>query len=43
MGRLSGSDRYSTAVAISQKGWETSDYAVWQGEMSLPMPFAPDR
>ncbi len=26
--RLAGSDRYQTAVAISQKGWESSDYAV---------------
>ncbi len=26
--RLAGADRYQTAVAVSQKGWETSDYAV---------------
>lgn len=26
--RLSGSDRYKTAVAISQKGWKVSEYAV---------------
>jgi putative cell wall-binding protein len=27
-GRLAGDDRYQTAVAISQKGWKTADYAV---------------
>lgn len=26
--RISGDDRYKTAVAVSQKGWNTSDYAV---------------
>lgn len=26
--RISGADRYKTAVAVSQKGWKTSDYAV---------------
>jgi len=26
--RLAGSDRYRTAVAISQEGWQSSDYAV---------------
>ena len=26
--RISGADRYQTAIAISQKGWETSDYAI---------------
>lgn len=26
--RISGADRYQTAVAVSQKGWKTSDYAV---------------
>ena len=26
--RLSGADRYKTAVAVSQKGWKTSEYAV---------------
>jgi putative cell wall-binding protein len=26
--RISGADRYKTAVAISQKGWEKADYAV---------------
>ena len=27
-GRLAGGDRYETAVAVSQKGWKTSEYAV---------------
>lgn len=27
-GRIAGADRYQTAVAVSQKGWKTSDYAV---------------
>jgi len=27
-GRISGSDRYQTAIAISQNGWQTSAYAV---------------
>jgi hypothetical protein len=26
--RIAGVDRYKTAVAVAQKGWETSDYAV---------------
>ena len=26
--RIAGADRYQTAVAVSQKGWKTSDYAV---------------
>ena len=26
--RISGADRYKTAVAVSQKGWKSSDYAV---------------
>ncbi len=26
--RIAGVDRYETAVAVSQKGWKTSDYAV---------------
>lgn len=26
--RVSGTDRYQTATAISQKGWESSDYAI---------------
>jgi len=26
--RISGEDRYQTAVAISQKGWQTAEYAV---------------
>jgi len=26
--RISGADRYQTAVAVSQQGWKTSDYAV---------------
>jgi len=26
--RIAGADRYKTAVAVSQKGWKTSDYAV---------------
>lgn len=26
--RISGDDRYQTAVAVSQTGWQTSDYAV---------------
>ncbi len=27
-GRIAGDDRYKTAVAISEKGWQTADYAV---------------
>lgn len=27
-GRIAGEDRYQTAVAVSQKGWKTAEYAV---------------
>jgi hypothetical protein len=43
LNRISGENRFDTAVEISFRGWVQSDTVVWQTDKRFPTPLQGDR